>query len=79
MKSLPHPLNRLTMLALLVLFMALFADGSVCAGLTMEVDLNRANYQGSQSYGFGCTLNTNSTSPGGFSLPSRSGVSIPRS
>lgn len=63
MKSLPHALNHPRMLALLVSFMALFAAGSVHAGLTMEVDLNRGNYQGSQSYGFGCTLNTNSTPP----------------
>jgi PKD repeat protein len=52
-----HPLRLLV----LVFALAIFAAPAARAGLTMEVDLARGNYQGSQYYQFGCTLNTNST------------------
>jgi len=54
-----HPLRLLV----LVFALAIFAAPAARAGLTMEVDLARGNYQGSQSYQFSCTLSTNSTAP----------------
>jgi len=54
-----HPLRLLV----LVFAIAIFAAPAARAGLTMEVDLARGNYQGSQYYQFGCTLSTNSTAP----------------
>ena len=47
-----------------VLFaLGIFAAPVARAGLTVELDLNRANYQGSQYYSFYCGLNTNITLP----------------
>src|SRR5208282_4644041 len=50
-------------LLVLVFALVIFATPAARAGLTMEVDLSRGNYQGSQYYQFGCTLSTNSTAP----------------
>ena len=64
MKTFTHPLaSRLFCLAVLVGFLGLLATLPARAGLTMELDLNRGNYQGSQYYFLGCVLNTNSTPP----------------
>jgi uncharacterized repeat protein (TIGR03803 family) len=54
---------RLLRQVALALVLGIFAAPAVRAGLTMEVDVNRGNYQGSQSYQFSCTLSTNSTAP----------------
>ena len=46
-----------------VLVLGIFAAPAARAGLTMEVDVNRGNYQGYQYYQFSCNLSTNSTPP----------------
>lgn len=57
--------NTRCLIRLLVLAFALgiFAAPAARAGLTMEVDLTRGDYQGDQYYAFSCSLNTNSTAP----------------
>jgi uncharacterized repeat protein (TIGR03803 family) len=55
--------RRLLRPALLALALGFFAAPAARAGLTIELDLSRGNYQGDQYYQFGCTLSTNSTSP----------------
>ncbi|MGA2684345.1 MAG: choice-of-anchor tandem repeat GloVer-containing protein [Verrucomicrobiota bacterium] len=57
-----HP-GRLLRQVILAFILGIFAAPAARAGLTMEVDLNRGNYQGSQYYQFSCTLSTNSTPP----------------
>ena len=54
---------RLLRQVALAFVLGIFAAPAARAGLTMEVDVNRGNYQGSQSYQFSCTLSTNSTAP----------------
>jgi uncharacterized repeat protein (TIGR03803 family) len=54
-----HPLRLL----IWVFALGIFAAPAIHAGLTMEVDLNRGNYQGSQYYQFSCNLSTNNTPP----------------
>ena len=55
--------HRLLRLAFLIFSIGLLAAPAAHAGLTMEVDLNRGNYQGYQYYFFGCQLFTNNTPP----------------
>jgi uncharacterized repeat protein (TIGR03803 family) len=54
--------HRLRQIALAFILGILTAPAAR-AGLTMELDLTRGNYQGYQYYQFGCTLNTNGTTP----------------
>src|SRR5579862_832815 len=54
-----HPLR----LPVLVFALAIFATPAARAGLTMELDVNRGNYQGSQYYQFDSYLQTNGTPP----------------
>jgi uncharacterized repeat protein (TIGR03803 family) len=50
-------------LVALAFVLSIFAAPAARAGLTVELDLNRGNYQGDQYYQFGCSLSTNSTPP----------------
>jgi uncharacterized repeat protein (TIGR03803 family) len=55
--------SRLLLQVVLVFVLGIFTAPAVRAGLTMELDLNRGNYQGDQYYQFGSNLQTNSTPP----------------
>ncbi len=57
-----HACRLLRQIAL-ALVLGIFAAPATRAGLTMELDLTRGNYQGDQYYQFGSNLQTNSTLP----------------